>query len=158
MGGCECIGGWPGVVVYFPPKCTVVHSNGDFCLFSIVFQCWEGKNSKTLNKYTRNLIDGILKSWGFGELKNGAKGEKKHSCEVIPARFCSLHWIQNYAHKCVYVHESGVWTRRMSVFMSPAQNVKWCKECLCVSGCWILGLEFLHSHGPQVILNDGVQR
>lgn len=27
----------------------------------------------------------IIKSWGFGELKNGAKGEEKHSCEAIPA-------------------------------------------------------------------------
>lgn len=52
----------------------------------------------------RNLIDGILKSWAFGELKNEAK---KHSCEVIPALFFSFHWIQKYTHERVYLHSSG---------------------------------------------------
>lgn len=72
-----------------------------------------GKNSKTLDKYMRNLIDGILKSWGFGELKNGAKGEKKHSCEVIPALVFSFHWIEEYAHGRVYLHDSGVTGNRV---------------------------------------------
>lgn len=67
----------------------------------IVFQCWGGKNSKTLKKYMRNLMDGILKSWGFGELKNGAKGEEEHSCEAIPA-LCVL------AFLCVCLHDCGV--------------------------------------------------
>lgn len=97
------------MVVYFPPKCTIAQSNGDFCLFSIVFQCWGGKNCKTLEKYTRNLIDGRLKSWGFGELKNGAKGEKKHSCELIPALLFSFHWSQKYAHKCVFARHRRYW-------------------------------------------------
>lgn len=72
------------------------------------------QNSKTLNKYLRNLIDGILKSRGFGELKNGVKGERKHSCEAIPAQFFfPFHWIQKYAHKCVCLHDSGVTGNRV---------------------------------------------
>lgn len=70
-----------------------------------------GKSSKTLNKYTRNLIDEILKSRGFGELKNGGKGEKKHSCEVTPSLFFSLRWMQKNAHECES-EESGVAGKR----------------------------------------------
>lgn len=99
MGWCVWVCG--GVLVYFPPKCTTVQRGGDFFDVSLFSNAGGGKNSKTLKKYMRNLMDGILKSWGFGELKNGAKGEEEHSCEAIPA-LCVL------AFLCVCLHDCGV--------------------------------------------------
>lgn len=76
---CVCV----FVCVYFPPKSTIVQSNG------------EEQNTEQIHQEFDRVA---LKPWG---LKNGAKGEKKHSCEVKPALFFFwFHWIQTLAHGC----------------------------------------------------------
>lgn len=59
------------VFVYFLLKCTIVQRSGD-CVYLPLFSNAGGKKTEeekknTLNKYLRNLIEGILKTWAFWE-------------------------------------------------------------------------------------------